>query len=141
TGDHAKLAEPCPLRILIAEDNPVNQRVTALLLQRMGYQPVVVTNGVEVLSLLEREKFDVILLDVQMPEMDGLEAAREICRRYSNGERPWMIALTAHAVEGDKTDCLAAGMDDYLSKPLRSASLEQALRNAHAHCRTGHAAD
>lgn len=139
-GGHVMLAKDFPLRILIAEDNPVNQRVTALLLQRMGYQPVVVTNGVEVLSLLEREKFDVILLDVQMPEMDGLEAAREICRRYSNGERPWMIALTAHAVEGDKTDCLAAGMDDYLSKPLRSVNLEQALRNAHAHCRTGHTA-
>jgi PAS domain S-box-containing protein len=138
-GGHALLAEEFPLRILIAEDNPVNQRVTALLLQRLGYQPVVVTNGVEVLSLLEREKFDVILLDVQMPEMDGLEAAREICRRYSNGERPWMIALTAHAVEGDKTECLAAGMDDYLSKPLRSENLEHALRNAHAHYRTGHA--
>lgn len=138
TGDHVTLARDFPLRILIAEDNPVNQRVTALLLQRMGYQPVVVTNGVEVLSVLEHEKFDVVLLDVQMPEMDGLEAAREICRRYSHGARPWMIALTAHAVEGDKAECLAAGMDDYLSKPLRSENLEQALRNAHAHCSSGH---
>jgi PAS domain S-box-containing protein len=126
----AKLATACPLRILVAEDNPVNQRVTDLLLERLGYRAIIVANGLEVLDAVERNRFDVVLLDVQMPEMDGLEAARELCRRYPADGRPWMIALTAHALEGDRDECLAAGMDDYLSKPLRSESLQNALRHA-----------
>jgi PAS domain S-box-containing protein len=127
---HERPAGAHPLRIVVAEDNPVNQRVTQLLLQRLGYEPRIVNNGRELLEKLEAESFDVILLDVQMPEMDGLTAAREICRRYSHEQRPWMIALTANASEGDEESCLAAGMHDYLSKPLRSAQLEAALTRA-----------
>ncbi|MGH8046721.1 MAG: response regulator, partial [Chthoniobacterales bacterium] len=130
SASDGKLSETCALRILVAEDNVVNQRVADLLLQRLGYRAVIVANGLEVLTALERAKFDVILLDVQMPEMDGLEAAREICRRHPAGSRPWMIALTAHAIEGDRDDCLAAGMDDYLSKPIRGEGLRSALENA-----------
>ena|GEM_PF-425229 len=126
----ANLATTCPLHILVAEDNPVNQRVTDLLLQRLGYRAIIVANGLEVLDAVQRNPFDVILLDVQMPEMDGLDAARELCRRYAAGNRPWMIALTAHALQGDRDECLAAGMDDYLSKPLRSESLQAVLRRA-----------
>jgi len=124
TSSETNLAATCPLHILVAEDNPVNQRVTELLLQRLGYRAIIVANGLEVLDAVQRNPFDVILLDVQMPEMDGLEAARELCRRYPKGK------LTAHALQGDRDECLAAGMDDYLSKPLRSESLEAALRHA-----------
>ncbi|RYD37991.1 MAG: response regulator [Verrucomicrobiaceae bacterium] len=120
-----------PLRILVAEDNPVNQRVVALHLQRMGYRAVMAGNGLEVLDALRRTPYDVILLDVQMPEMDGLEAAREICHRYPPGSRPWMIALTANALGGDEEECLAAGMNDYLSKPVRGGSLQTALQRAY----------
>lgn len=119
-----------PLRILLAEDNPVNQRVAELLLQRLGYRVTIVANGLEVLTALETSDFDVILLDIQMPEMDGFETAREICRRFPANKRPWMIALTAHAIEGDRDECLAAGMDDYLSKPIGRETLAQALTKA-----------
>jgi CheY-like chemotaxis protein len=129
-GEEKELATTHPLQILVAEDNVVNQRVVDLLLKRLGYRSVIVANGLEVLAAVERAKFDVILLDVQMPEMDGLEATRELCRRHPAGARPWIIAVTAHAVEGDRDDCLAAGMDDYLSKPIRNESLRNALRNA-----------
>jgi len=129
----ALLGEISPMRILVAEDNAVNQRVTDLMLNRLGYHAAIVANGLEVLATLQKEKFDVVFLDVQMPEMDGLEAAKEICRTYPGDTKPWLIALTAHAVEGDKDDCLAAGMDDYVSKPVRSESLDAALRRAAEH--------
>ncbi|MES2709535.1 MAG: response regulator [Verrucomicrobiota bacterium] len=119
-----------PLRILVAEDNPVNQKVVALHLQRMGYQSVMVGNGLEAVQAVQEREFDVLLMDVQMPEMDGLEAAREICRRQPPAGRPWMIALTANAFGGDRDDCLAAGMNDYLSKPVRGDGLQRALRSA-----------
>jgi PAS domain S-box-containing protein len=119
-----------PLRILVAEDNPVNQRVTLLLLQRLGYEARIVCNGRELLETLETENFDVVLIDVQMPEIDGLSAAQEICHRHPPERRPWMIALTANATEGDEEVCLAAGMHGYLSKPLRGALLEAALASA-----------
>jgi CheY-like chemotaxis protein len=125
-----QLAVTHPLQILVAEDNTVNQRVVDLLLKRLGYHSVIVANGYEVLAAVEQAKFDVILLDVQMPEMDGMEAARELCRRHPAGDRPWIIAVTAHALEGNRDDCLAAGMDDYLSKPIRSDGLRNALQNA-----------
>ncbi|MDB6079129.1 MAG: hypothetical protein JWO82_2876 [Akkermansiaceae bacterium] len=126
------LGDNCPLRILVAEDNPVNQRVTGLLLQRMAYRPVIVANGLEVLESIRLTRYDVILLDIQMPEMDGLEAARRICLLHPlRLDRPWMIALTAHAGEGDREECMAAGMDDYLTKPIRSDNLEIALRHAY----------
>jgi PAS domain S-box-containing protein len=125
------LAEQCPLRILVAEDNPVNQRVTSLLLQRAGYGCSMVSNGLEVLDAVQRTDFDVILMDIQMPEMDGLAAAKSLCRLHSREVRPWIIALTAHATKSDRDECLAAGMDDFLTKPIRSESLEIALRHAH----------
>jgi signal transduction histidine kinase/CheY-like chemotaxis protein len=130
--DQPSLAASYPLSVLVAEDNSVNQRVLALLLQRLGYRPSLVSNGLEVLAALERSPFDVILLDVQMPEMNGLEAAREICLRYPPDKRPWMAAVTAHAVEGDREDCLSAGMDDYLSKPVRTEGLASVLMRAFA---------
>lgn len=126
-----QLGEECPLHILVAEDNPVNQRVTTLLLNRLGYHPEVVANGLEVLAALSRSRFDIILLDVQMPEMDGLQAAREIRRNHEKDSQPWIIALTANAVDGDREECLAAGMNDYLSKPVRGHQLADALRRAH----------
>ena len=117
-----------PLKILVAEDNPVNQRVISLLLERLGYRIEIVANGLEVLTALQLKQFDLILMDVQMPEMDGLQAAREICRLYERENRPRIVALTANAVAGDRDDCLAAGMNGYLSKPVRSQELAEALR-------------
>ncbi|MDB6134409.1 MAG: two-component hybrid sensor and regulator [Verrucomicrobiales bacterium] len=119
-----------PLRILVAEDNPINQRVVALHLDRMGYGCVMAANGLEALQAVQDAKFDVLLLDVQMPEMDGLTAARELCRRYAPSGRPWMIALTANAFGSDRDECLAAGMNDYLSKPVRAGNLQRALQAA-----------
>jgi PAS domain S-box-containing protein len=112
------LATEYPLRILLAEDIEVNQRVAALLFQRMGYELEIVSNGQEVLDKVARERFDLIFLDVQMPVMDGLDCARRLCATYEAGERPWMIAMTANALDGDREICLRAGMDDYMSKPV-----------------------
>jgi CheY-like chemotaxis protein len=120
----------CPLRILVAEDNPVNQRVVGLHLQRMGYTHTMVSNGREALHAVAAGRFDVILLDVQMPVMDGLEAARELCRIYPADQRPWIVALTANAQGSDREECLEAGMNDYLSKPVRSGNLKDALLRA-----------
>ncbi len=103
------LAEDCPLRILVAEDNAINQRVAELLLRRLGYPATFVTDGLRALDALERSSYDVVLLDIQMPELDGLETTREICRRFAPEDRPWLVALTAHATEGDRDECLAAG--------------------------------
>ncbi len=118
----------CPLKILVAEDNPVNQRVIHLMLKRIGYDAVIVSNGIEVLRAIEKFPFDVVLLDVQMPEMDGLQAAREICKRSTF--RPRLVALTANAEKTDRTACLEAGMDDYLSKPVGLDTLKAALSRA-----------
>jgi len=125
------LGDSCPMRILVAEDNAVNQRVTDLLLRRLGYQARIVSNGLQTLDALREEPYDVVFLDVQMPELDGLETAKEILRRYPGDTKPQLIALTALAIEGDKDDCLAAGMDDYISKPVRITALEEALRRAY----------
>ena len=116
-----------PLRILMADDNPVNRKVGLLLLEKMGYRADVVANGIEVVSALERESYDIVLLDVQMPEMDGNQAAMEICRRWSE-KRPRLIAVTGDAMRGDREKCLAAGMDDYVTKPLRVKELQSVLR-------------
>jgi CheY-like chemotaxis protein len=117
-------------KILLAEDNTVNQRVALHMLARLGYRADVAGNGIEALQALERQHYDVVLMDVQMPELDGLEATRRIRAGAVTGSRPWFIALTANAIEGDREQCLAAGMDDYLSKPLKLADLQAALARA-----------
>jgi PAS domain S-box-containing protein len=118
-------------RLLLAEDNLVNQKVALHMLRNLGYRADVAANGLEVLEALRRQRYDVILLDVQMPEMDGLETAAQLVRMYpSPAVRPWMIALTANAMQGDREQCLAAGMDDYLSKPIKTPALVQALVQA-----------
>ncbi len=121
------LAQKHPLRILLAEDNAVNQKLALRLLQQMGYRADVAANGIEVLESLERQTYDAILMDVQMPDMDGLEASRQINQRYARNERPRIIAMTANAMQGDREMCLAAGMDDYLTKPIRVEELVAAL--------------
>ncbi len=123
----AQLSDRLPLRILLAEDNVVNQKVALLILQRMGYRADVVASGLEVLSALRRQPYDVVLMDVQMPEMDGLTATRRICQEWQPSQRPRIIAMTANAMRGDRETCLEAGMDDYLSKPLQTAALIQSL--------------
>jgi PAS domain S-box-containing protein len=114
-----------PLRILLAEDNAINQKVALQILKKIGYEADVAANGLEVLQALERQHYDVILMDIQMPEMDGLEAAKRIHERWPN--RPKIIAITAYALEGDKERCLSAGMDDYISKPVQLEELRSAL--------------
>ena len=121
------MARRIPLRLLLADDNPINQKVGQSILQKLGYRVDLANNGLEVLSALERRAYDIIFLDVQMPEMDGLEATREICRRWPMEKRPCMIAMTGNALMGDREKCLAAGMDDYITKPVRVAELQQAL--------------
>ena len=122
-----EMAARHPLRILLAEDNAVNQKLALRLLAQMGYRADVAANGLEAIQAVERQPYDVILMDVQMPEMDGLEATRQICAHWPRGERPQIIAMTANAMQGDRELCLEAGMDDYLSKPIRVEELLAAL--------------
>jgi signal transduction histidine kinase/DNA-binding response OmpR family regulator len=124
-----ELARRHPLRILLAEDNVVNQKLALRLLQQMGYRADVAANGLEAVAAIERQPYDLVLMDVQMPEMDGLEASREITRRWPEG-RPRIVAMTANAMQGDRDVCLAAGMDDYLSKPIRVEELVAALERS-----------
>jgi CheY-like chemotaxis protein len=117
------------LNILVAEDNPVNQALVMRLLEKQGHGAVLVANGKEALATLEREAFDLVLMDVQMPEMDGLQATAAIrARERETGAHVPILALTAHALKGDRERCLAAGVDGYLSKPLRGEELEAAIR-------------
>ncbi|MEG3927326.1 response regulator [Microcoleus sp. T3_D1] len=125
--DDMKLAQRLPLRILLAEDHLVNQKVALLLLERLGYRADIAANGLEVLEALNRQPYDVVLMDVQMPEMDGLEASRRICQQWPAHTRPWIIAMTANAMQGDRQVCLDAGMNDYITKPIRLEALNQAL--------------
>jgi PAS domain S-box-containing protein len=115
------------LRILLAEDNAVNQKVALSMLKRLGYKADVAANGLEVLQALERQPYDVVLMDVQMPEMDGLEATCRIRKRKSAAEQPWIIAMTAYALEGDREECFRVGMNEYISKPIRMGELQEAL--------------
>ncbi len=125
TTDTARLR---PLRILIAEDSPMNQRVATLLLGKFGYTADLANNGQEAVDAIARREYDVVLMDVQMPVMDGLEAAGVLVNKYPNREdRPTLVAVTAHAMRGDRERCIAAGMDEYLSKPLRPNELFEIL--------------
>ncbi|MEO8922756.1 MAG: GAF domain-containing protein [Caldimonas sp.] len=124
----AGMAARHPLRILVAEDNVVNQKLAMRLLQQMGYRADLASNGAEAIESVERQRYDVILMDVQMPEMDGLEATRRIVARWSEDKRPRIVAMTANAMQGDREACLAAGMDDYVTKPIRVEALTSALQ-------------
>lgn len=130
-----------PLRILVAEDNEVSRKVVAQMLEKMGYaQCRMAEDGLEALQILLKESFDLVLLDMQMPEMDGTAVAREICLRMSQADRPYLAALTAHAMERDRELCLQSGMDDYLAKPLRVSELKHVLIEAWKHRRDEQAA-
>ncbi|HSR19987.1 MAG TPA: response regulator, partial [Anaerolineales bacterium] len=123
----ASLAVAHPLRILLAEDNAVNQKLALRLLEQMGYRADVASNGIEAIESVQRQAYDVVLMDVQMPEMDGLDATRRI-RKLPHLVQPRIVAMTANAMEGDREMCLQAGMDDYVSKPIRVGELQDALR-------------
>jgi len=144
----AQMAERLPLRILLAEDTAVNQKVALLLLKKLGYRADVACNGLEVIEALHRQPYDVVLMDVHMPEMDGLEATRQIRQQWGNGKLgsysisqegsetvnpvsyspPHIVAMTANAMRGDRDSCLEAGMNDYVSKPVQLQELAQALQ-------------
>jgi len=124
------MAQRHPLRILLAEDNVVNQKLAMRLLQQMGYRADLASNGIEAIECVERQTYDVVLMDVQMPEMDGLEASRQITARWPVDKRPRIIAMTANAMQGDREECMVAGMDDYVTKPIRVDQLVGALSNA-----------
>ena len=121
------LATTIPLRVLIAEDNLVNQKVALRFLARLGYKATVANNGREALQVLDEQSFDLVLMDMQMPEMDGLTATREIRQRYPAARQPLIFALTANAVTGDRERCLESGMNDYLSKPVKMENIEQLI--------------
>ena len=116
-----------PLRTLLAEDNPINQKVAQHTLDRLGYRADVAANGLEVLEACSHKAYDVVLMDLHMPEMDGAEAARLLRHRFPEDQMPAIVAVTADAMQGDRERCLQAGMDHYVSKPLRIEDLVQVL--------------
>lgn len=127
-----KLAEEFPLNVLLAEDNTVNQKVALRFLERLGYRADAVGNGLEAVTTLEARHYHLVLMDLQMPEMDGLEASRQIRRRLPADRQPKIIALTANAMQGDRERCLEAGMDDYISKPVKLHEVDAAIRRLFA---------
>ena len=122
-----KLADRHPLRVLVAEDNGVNQKVALAMLRHLGYRADLAADGLEAVESVRRVPYDVVLMDLQMPELDGIGATRQIRAEHPDGRRPRIVALTANAFEEDREACLAAGMDDYVSKPLKAEALEAAL--------------
>jgi CheY-like chemotaxis protein len=124
------LATKHPLRILVAEDNVTSRKITGAYLERLGYQPRFVSDGREAIETITHERFDVVFMDVQMPVMDGLDAARALRRLEQRADVPRIIALTANALPRDRAACLAAGCDDYLTKPVTIETLHRALRNS-----------
>ncbi|HEY6901273.1 MAG TPA: response regulator, partial [Puia sp.] len=129
-----ELATSLPLKLLVAEDNQVNQQVILYILQKLGYTPTIVENGQQAITAVTSTAYDIILMDLQMPEMDGLEATRYI-RSAKLTEQPVIIALTANAMEGDEDECLQAGMNDYISKPVKLEELVGKLRKWALHRR------
>ncbi|HEX8032043.1 MAG TPA: response regulator, partial [Vicinamibacterales bacterium] len=125
-----RLADRHPLRVLVAEDNGVNQKVALAMLRMLGYRADLAANGQEAVDAVRRVPYDVVLMDLQMPELDGVDATRQIIAEHPPGRRPRIVALTANAFEDDREACLAAGMDDYVSKPLKTDTLEAALSRA-----------
>ncbi|MGB8643736.1 MAG: response regulator [Anaerolineae bacterium] len=123
----AHMGERHPLRILLAEDNVTNQKLALLVLERLGYRADVAGNGLEVVDAVRRQPYDLVLMDMQMPEMDGLEATRVIARETPAERRPRIVAMTANAMQEDRDECLAAGMDDFITKPIQFAELVAAL--------------
>lgn len=117
-----------PLTILLAEDNAINQKIATAILERLGYRADIAANGLEAVDALRRRKYDVVFMDVQMPEMDGLDASRTIRSSFGIEEQPRIVAMTANAMQGDREECLAAGMDDYVSKPIIVPDLVAALQ-------------
>ncbi len=115
------------VKILLVEDNKTNQKVAQLILRRLGYQIEIADNGQLAIEAIEAKPYDIVLMDIQMPELDGLEATRRIHQRWPPGQRPYIVAMTAHALRGDREKCLAAGMDDYVAKPIRPEELAAAL--------------
>ncbi|MCF3649449.1 ATP-binding protein [Opitutaceae bacterium LMO-CP1] len=130
------LAERLPLRLLVVDDNAVNQKVACMLLKRLGYVADSVGNGLEALQALDQKTYDLILMDVQMPEMDGYETARRICEKWEplDRPRPRIVAMTGNAMQGDRELCLEAGMDDYIAKPVRVDEVSAALERWGAEC-------
>jgi signal transduction histidine kinase/DNA-binding response OmpR family regulator len=122
----SRLAATYPMRILVAEDNKVNQKIAEKMLSKLGYTIEIAANGLEVLAALEGGQFDLIFMDVQMPEMDGLDATRQIVQKWGK-QKPIVIAMTANAMQGDREMCLEAGMHDYLSKPIVPTKLQEIL--------------
>jgi signal transduction histidine kinase/DNA-binding response OmpR family regulator len=125
-----RLADRHPLRVLVAEDNGVNQKVALAMLRHLGYRADLAADGLEAVEAVRRVPYDVVFMDLQMPELDGVDATRQIIAEHPPGRRPRIIALTANAFEEDREACLAAGMDDYVSKPLKTETLEAALTRA-----------
>ena len=123
------------LCVLLVEDNPVNQRVAQLMLQGLGVEVTTASNGIEALAQIDARDFDIILMDCQMPELDGFEATARIRARKDTRATTPIIALTANAMEGDRERCLRAGMDEYLSKPFRKQTLGEALSRCLAQSR------
>ncbi len=123
------MANAPPLRILVAEDNLLNQKLAIQMLKHLGYEAQVASNGLEVLERLRQAVFDVVLMDVQMPKMDGLTAAREITQQWPPAQRPHMIAMTGGTLDGDRDACYAAGMQSYISKPVSLEKLRAILQN------------
>jgi CheY-like chemotaxis protein len=125
-----RLADRHPLRVLVAEDNGVNQKVALAMLRHLGYRADLASDGLEAVEAVRRVPYDVVFMDLQMPQLDGVDATRQIIAEHQPGRRPRIIALTANAFEEDREACLAAGMDDYVSKPLKTETLEAALTRA-----------
>ena len=129
TETKADYAEPQSLRILVAEDVMVNQLVTRKLLEKLGHRVDVVANGIEAVDAVSKRPYDVVFMDIRMPEMDGLEATRLIRKSNSNSSDLPIIAMTANATQEDKRECFEAGMTDFVSKPVNKSKIQTALKN------------